>query len=230
MGACLPIWAGNRDYVIYFSLLSTIPFTIIIVTTTWTYVFTRNFLKQDFERRKNISHNEEDQHYEKSVYNVRIRNLVGIFGMLLLFNVITFSPYIIASIIGLIIGLDKIPHSIYSAVLILFLLSNVTNSIIQSYFRRDLRETITKFSKKVKRLLHCSKSGKSKKGSKHTYDQNQEHKSRNELDHTVCTNQGRDSKEGLSETVEVSIDTMSVEPTTAQLQTNGCTKNGGGMS
>ena len=154
VGTCLPIWVGNRGYVIFFSLFATIPFTIIIITTTWTYVFTRNFLRKDFKRRQTMSNNERDQmKCEKSVYNVRIRNLVGIFGMLLLFNVITFSPYIIASMIGLIVGLEKIPSKVYVTALILFLLNNVTNSIIQSYFRRDLRETITKHSKMLAHLI-----------------------------------------------------------------------------
>ena len=143
----MPIWAGNTNYVIFFSILSTLPFTIIIITTIWTYIFTRRFLKKDFEHRKTVSQNELEQFkHEKSIYNVRIRNLIGVFGMLLLFNVITFSPYIIASLIGLIVGLDNIPSEIYATVLILFLLNNITNSVIQSYFRQDLRECIVSFS------------------------------------------------------------------------------------
>ena len=207
------------------------------MTTLWTYIFTRNFIKQDFERRQNMSNNKEHQQYEKSVYNVRIRNLIGIFGMLLLFNVITFSPYIIASIIGLIVGLDKIPSSIYSSVLILFLLNNVTNSIIQSYFRRDLRETITKFSKKLKLFLGGSKLGKRKRSSlrvsKSTEKQNEvfNSSSRNGLDHNIYrnhTNQGCDSKEGLSETIEVSVEhqaTLSVEPNATWTNGHNIIKN-----
>jgi hypothetical protein len=170
-----------------------------------------------------MSNNQNDQQREKSVYNIRIRNLIGIFGMLLIFNVITFSPYIIASIIGLIVGFDKIPSSIYSSVLILFLLNNVTNSLIQSYFRRDLRETIEKFSKTFKRLLSGNNPSKRKRSrvSESTEKQNQgsNSRSRNGLDHNIHsnrTNQGCDSKEGLSETVaEVSVEyqtTLSIEP------------------
>ena len=164
-----------------------------------------------------MSDNKEHQQHEKSVYNVRIRNLIGIFGMLLLFNVITFSPYIIASIIGLIVGLDKIPSQIYSSVLILFLLNNVTNSIIQSYFRRDLRVTITKFSKKLRRFIGRRKSGKRRKSrvtestDHDKQSQGFNSNSRNGLDHRSHTNQGCDSKEGFSEIIEVSA-TSSVEP------------------
>ena len=107
-----------------------------------------------------MTNNERDQlKHEKSVYNVRIRNLIGIFGMLLLFNIITFSPYIIASLIGLIVGLENIPTEVYATVLVLFLLSNVTNSVIQSYFRRDLRESIAAYSKMLAHHISnvCSK-------------------------------------------------------------------------
>lgn len=160
VGACLPVWAANRDYVIYFSILSTIPFTIIVVTTVWTYVFTRRFLRKDFQRRKTMTQNEQDQlKHERSVYHVRIRNLLGVFGTLLLFNVITFSPYIIVSVVGLIIGLENVASQIYTTALILFLLNNVTNSIIQSYFRRDLRECIAEYSMKLPNLfkMNCLK-------------------------------------------------------------------------
>ncbi len=170
-----------------------------------------------------MSNNQNDQQREKSVYNIRIRNLIGIFGMLLIFNVVTFSPYIIASIIGLIVGFDKIPSSIYSSVLILFLLNNVTNSLIQSYFRRDLRKTIEKFSKTFKRLLGGNNPGKRKRSrvSESTEKQSQgfNGRSRNGFDHNIHsnrTNQGCDSnKEGLSETVELSVEyqtTLSIEP------------------
>lgn len=158
-----------------------------------------------------MSDNKEHQQHEKSVYNVRIRNLIGIFGMLLLFNVITFSPYIIASIIGLIVGLDKIPSQIYSSVLILFLLNNVTNSIIQSYFRRDLHVTITKFSKKLRRFIGRRKSRVTENTDHDKQSQGFNSSSRNGLDHRSHTNQGCDSKEGFSEIIEVSA-TSSVEP------------------
>ena len=105
-----------------------------------------------------MTRNEQDQlKHERSVYHVRIRNLIGVFGMLLLFSVITFSPYIIASVVGLITGLENVASQIYSTALILFLLNTVTNSIIQSYFRRDLRECIAQYSMKLPNMckVHC---------------------------------------------------------------------------
>ena len=209
VGTCLPIWVGQRNYVIFFSVLSTIPFTIIIVTTTWTYIFTRNFLKNDFERRQTMSNNKEDKLHEKSVYSVRIRNLIGIFGMLLLFNVITFSPYIIASIIGLIIGLKKIPNAVYTAALILFLFNNVTNSVIQSYFRRDLHDAIKKNSRKFAYLIRMSR--KKQHVDKTLANHDDKHKEADSLDpmnHSTFQTQDCASKGGLSEVSFESRTTM----------------------
>ena len=111
-----------------------------------------------------MTQNEVDQlKHEKSVYNIRIRNLIGVFGMLLIFNIITFSPFVIASIVGLIVGLDNIPSEFYTTVLLLFLLNNFTNSVIQAYFRQDLRQGISKTLKMVSGCLtksdfmHCLK-------------------------------------------------------------------------
>lgn len=123
-------------------------------------MFTRKFLKNDFQQQQAALNNKKDRIHEKSVYSIRVRNLIGIFGMLLLFNVISFSPYIIARIIGLIVGLENIPPAVYAAALILFLLNNVTNSVIQSYFRRDLHEAITKYFHKVTYLVRKPCKGK----------------------------------------------------------------------
>ena len=83
------------------------------------------------------------------MYTERIRNLMGIFGTLLLFNVITLSPYIIASVVGLIIGFENLPPQVYATAFVALLLSNVTNPVIQSYFRRELRDTIIKYYRKL---------------------------------------------------------------------------------
>ena len=204
-GACLPIWVGNRDYIITFTMLSTIPYTIIIVTTIWTYIFTTNFLKNEFEHRNAMLNNKKDRLHEKSVYSIRVCNLIGIFGMLLLFNVISFSPYIIARIIGLVVGLKNIPPAVYAAALILFLLNNVTSSVIQSYFRRDLHDAITKYFRMVTYLI--KKPCKEKRAIK--------------IKHVVCDNKcsvikGKNhstqdcklAKKGFSETAELSLESQ----------------------
>ena len=73
--------------------------------------------------------------------------------MLLVFNVLTVAPYITISIVGPIIGLDRVPLQIYTAVFVFFLFSNVTNPIIQAYFRKDLFDTIKKYLLRAMQML-----------------------------------------------------------------------------
>ena len=152
-GSCLPIWVGHADYVSYISIESCLPYGVIAITTVWTYVFTRNFIKKDYQQRKKSRGITEASKEEKSVYLDRKRNLIGIFGSLLIFNLLTLSPYITASIVGLIIGFNNVPRKVYTTVFILFLFSNITNPVIQSYFRKELRDSILKYWAIVKRQL-----------------------------------------------------------------------------
>jgi len=148
-GSCLPVWVGNNTaYVIYLSIGSIPPFGTIVVTTTWTYVFTKRFLRRDLKRNRSTL-KQESLEQGKSVYTERIRNLMGIFGTLLLFNVITLSPYIIAIVVGLIIGFENLPPQVFATAFVAFLLSNITNPVIQSYFRRELRDSIIKYYRKL---------------------------------------------------------------------------------
>ena len=174
--------------------------------TTWTYIFTRNFLKNDFKRREAILNDNKDRIHEKSVYSIRVRNLIGIFGMLLLFNVISFSPYIIARIIGLVVGLENIPPAVYAAVLILFLLNNVTNSVIQSYFRRDLHDAII-------RLVTCiiRKTCKGKCAGMAEDVHNDKWSATDGKNHSTTQTQGcKSAKNVLSETAEVSLESQTI--------------------
>ena len=150
-GSCLPEWFDNADYVVYFSVESIFPFGVIAVTTIWTYGFTKKFIKTDFQQQKESRGITVASEEEKSVYSSRIRNLIGIFGALLICNLLTLLPYITASIVGLIIGFENLSLRFYAAVFILFLFSNITNPVIQSYFRKELRDTILKYWATIKR-------------------------------------------------------------------------------
>ena len=137
-GTCLPWLVGEQPYAIFFSSAALIPIGIIIVTTIWTALFTRKVLYHVYTERKNSFRREK----EKSVYHVRVRNLIGLFGSLLLSNIIALLPHYITMMVSYGVGIESIPAAVYTANLILFLLSNVTNSLLQAYFRRDLHDSI----------------------------------------------------------------------------------------
>ena len=98
-------------------------------------------------RRKMETLTKEDLKIQKSVYNVRVRKLFGIFTTLFFFNFISVTPFFISIIVHLATG--NVPPEVLTAVLILYLVSNVSNPLIQSYFRKDLKDSIIKYTKKI---------------------------------------------------------------------------------
>ena len=146
--SCVPIWVGQTVYVIYFSVYSFVLFNIIILTSLWTFCFTRYFIKNQRNNNRMM-----DNNTQKHVYTRRLRNLISIFGMLLLANILSFSPYAVVSFIGYGVGFEAIPSPVYATVLVFLLLNNTASAIIQSYFRRDLKEAIISGLKKMKKCL-----------------------------------------------------------------------------
>ena len=158
IASCIPIWDGNTGYVIYVTTESTIPFGIIFVTTIWTFLFTRRFIRRRYQHQRSISV-ESINVVHKQDYNHRMRNLFGIFGMLLLANAISFLPFISLSIVGTFVGFASIPAPLYATAFMLFLLSNVTNPLVQSYFRRELWDSVLLFGKRIKNYLGVTREG-----------------------------------------------------------------------
>ena len=152
IASCIPVWAGNTDYVIYVTVESTIPLGIILVTSIWTFLFTQRFIKKSYNRQRGSSIKDDDN-VSKSVYNNRLRNLLGIFGMLMVANAISFLPFIVISIVGIAIGLSDIPDVLYAMMFTLCLLNNVTNPLIQFYFRKELWNFALAFGKRMVRQV-----------------------------------------------------------------------------
>ena len=145
--SCLPIWSGQTKYVIFVLVGSTPPLGIIALTTIWTFVFTRAFIRDHYRVSGGGEAAEDDG--MNSVYRTKLRKVFGIFGSLLAVNVICFLPFILAGIAGLVVGFSNFPTGMYAAVLYLFLLNNVANPVVQSLFRPDIKETFLKLKKRI---------------------------------------------------------------------------------
>ena len=152
--SCLPLWAGHIHYVIFSFIGSLVPFTTIIVTSVWTFLATRKFIKQRNDDRMFVITTSNARKQEKSVYSNSYRNLIGIFGALTVVNVLSFLPYIVVSVAGFFTDYDNVPHPIYCTVLVMYLLSNIFNPIIQSYFRQELRGAVSSCLRKAKYHHH----------------------------------------------------------------------------
>ena len=151
---CIPInLTSFHEYIIGLAVLVLIPFIIMIVTSVWTCIFTRAYLKKTIRRHRNtLRRNKLD--IQENIYNVQVRKLVGIFGALLFFNLITLGPFYIICFVDAITHIS--PQAVIAS-LVLFLLSAVTNPLIQSYFRRDLQDSVVKFVRRLRIFNKCIK-------------------------------------------------------------------------
>ena len=139
----------NIIYVIVNLVVAPIPIIIIIVTSVWTFLFTRNFIKSDYQQRMQSIRNKDAEDYQRNIYNRRLTKLIGIFGMLLIVNTISIVPMVTIGIIAKFVGFHNIPDPIYGIVLVIFFLNNISNPIIQCFFRPELKKTITNFVKYI---------------------------------------------------------------------------------
>ena len=141
IGACVPLFVNHRLYVLLQALHSLIPLSIIAITSTWTFAFTRGYLEMNLNRQKTMVTTASFVE-QKHIYSVQVLNLIGIFGSLFLFNFLSWIPFLLISAVGSGIGFRNIPSPVYVASYILFHFSNVSNPIIQSYFRKELTESL----------------------------------------------------------------------------------------
>ena len=133
IASCGIIWPGQRYYLIYFCILTSTVIMLILITTVWTFCFTRRFI---YNINQQHSTNSEDE--QNHLYVRRIKKLVGVFGMILAGTILTFLPGVLVATIEAVVGENRQPTAIFTTVLVLFLLNSVLNPVIQSYFRRDV--------------------------------------------------------------------------------------------
>ena len=139
------------------SIITVAPVITIAVTTVWTFISTRRFIRNDHQQRVDaIGTQEEAVEIENGLYTRRIKNLFGIFSLLLISQIISNLPLaiIIAGSAG---GYnDKLPSwYVYCAILLLNF-GCISNPAIQCYFRKDLTDAI----KNVYSKLSCFSSSR----------------------------------------------------------------------
>ena len=140
---CLPLQNANIISITTIGIiLSAFPVVVIVVTTLWTFLSTHNFIKSDHQRRVDAigSREEEARDIEDNLYTKRIKKLFGMFSLLLISQLMSVMPLVLAIILGNIIGSHILPSAYLFITAIFIYLGCITNPIIQSYFRQDLSE------------------------------------------------------------------------------------------
>ena len=137
-GTCIPGGEGQIGYSIYFFLVILIFVGSIIVTTIWTLCFTRKYLR---DKATGPVHTQGSNH----VYASQQRRIIGLFGMLILVHQLCYTPTLVVVFIGL---FTIIPSEAYAAIFISYLLLISLIPLVQSFFRRDIKEAVIKIKTK----------------------------------------------------------------------------------
>ena len=140
IGTCT-IDLASGGWTEYLPLVLLIPFLIITVTTIATFIYTRFILKKNLERHKQTL-NTINLEMQKNIYSERIKNLIGIFGLLLISNFLFFLPFLSAVIAAATVGLNRVPSQLSASGFVFHLFSNVMNPVIQAWFIKDLVATL----------------------------------------------------------------------------------------
>ena len=137
---CMPTAEHNIGYsIIIFVCIFTF-IVSIIVTTIWTLCFTRKYLRDKATGPVPIDTQ------GSNVYASQQRRIIGLFGMLILVHLFCYAPSWISQVTGF---FTTIPPVLYTLVYILYLLLASLNPLVQSFFRRDIREAVVKCGESV---------------------------------------------------------------------------------
>ncbi|XP_011405490.2 PREDICTED: G-protein coupled receptor 161-like [Amphimedon queenslandica] len=123
-GPCYPSYLNTLAYALFIGIIFVTMIAIIVVTCTWTFCFTRKFLKD-----QSIIAGE-------SVYSAKKRRLFGIFGSMLLVYIICFTP---GGIHLALIPIIDTPFGLYATSLASYHFITIANPLVQSYFRPEIK-------------------------------------------------------------------------------------------
>ena len=131
-GFCMPMWQPQSYYFIYVLLIFSILYSCTVLMTIWTCCSTYNYFKRAAERRSgtNVFNSEEN------IYTSKKREVIGIFGVLVLTNAISFLPSLGALIAARFV---YIPDEVYALIIVCVLLATIGNPLVQVLFREDIK-------------------------------------------------------------------------------------------
>ena len=159
---CHPRWTGESNgiphiyYILFVGVEVTVPIVILTVTNVWTYKIVSGALRKRFKRQKSFRDAPKSEQERQKVvdenrdYKHKQRQLVKVFGALLIGHIITWTPTLTIMIIAIAMGAASLPIQVYIFGWISFLSNPVLHPIIESFFIKDLRHKVNKAKGKVR--------------------------------------------------------------------------------
>ena len=126
VGLCYAYTTSPITSVVRLSII-VILLSIIVVTSVWTFCFTRKFI------------NNQSMIVGESVYSSKKKRLFGIFGSMLLVYGICFTP---AAFLSSFLAIIDAPDKLLISAVILFFLFIILSPVVQSYFRPEINSVI----------------------------------------------------------------------------------------
>ena len=127
------------------------PVVVIAVTTVWTFISTHRFIRNDHQQRVDaIGTQEEAIEIENDLYTRRIKNLFGIFSLLLISQIISVLP---GAAIVIVSDYVLFPSWYYFVSILFNYFGCISNPAIQCYFRKDLSNTIKHYYAKLSKCF-----------------------------------------------------------------------------
>ena len=157
-GYCIPrftsinLMSGINNY--YYPVLvvieAIIVMVIIIITSISTYRIVAHFLKANFRRRSTYGRPQGQQN-ESIRHQRQQKQLVKVFGALLISNLITYTPVVVVIIIFAALPVEDVPGEVFIFGWICYLTTPVVHPIIESFFVKDLRIIVEKGQRNLRR-------------------------------------------------------------------------------
>ena len=123
-GLCGPNFRSVGFSVYGFIIIGSLIISIVI-TSLWTYCYTRKFIKEMNSRM-----------LRDSVYFSQHTKLIGLFGTLIIVHIFCYSLFLFVNAIRPFVS---IPRQLWATTLIFLLLITILSPLVQSYFRSETR-------------------------------------------------------------------------------------------
>ena len=137
-GMCVPGYRGQTGYAISAFIVTSILVGSITVTSIWTMCFIRKHLRNTGTQILSPTN---------PYAAAQERRVIGLFGMLIIVHVLCYSPIVSFALIE--IFTNALPPTAYAVAIVFLLLLTTFIPLVQSFFRRDIRDAIVKGSKTI---------------------------------------------------------------------------------
>uniref|UniRef100_A0A1X7V9W0 G-protein coupled receptors family 1 profile domain-containing protein n=1 Tax=Amphimedon queenslandica TaxID=400682 RepID=A0A1X7V9W0_AMPQE len=134
---CVPGYRDQTGFAISAFIVISILVGSITVTSIWTMCFIRKYLRNTSTQTLSPD----------NPYAAQERRVIGLFGMLIIVHILCYAPIVSFAVIE--VFTNALPTTAYAGAIVILLLLTTLIPLVQSFFRRDIRNAIVKGCKTI---------------------------------------------------------------------------------